>query len=182
MRRRIGLFLVTGMLLALARAAEASAQGATLTVIVPGPTPGQASPGQVITVTGTGFNPTNAHIGGVDIRLNTRDSEPLANTNPTPQGTISTEFPLPQAASLPPGEHLLIGTQVTTRGRHTFGTPGRAKLRIVAGTRGEGAGAAGFSGDIPPAALAGILALIALTGTVVFCARRLRTLDRPLGS
>lgn len=180
MRRRIGLFLVTGMLLPLAMAAEASAQGATLTVIVPGATPGQASPGQVITVTGTGFNPTNAHVGGVDIRFNTRDSEPLANTNPTPQGTISAEFPLPPNVAV--GEHLLIGTQVTTRGRHTFGTPGRAKLRIVAGTRGEGASAAGFPGDIPPAALAGILALIALTGTVVFCARRLRTLDRPLGS
>lgn len=180
MRRRIGLFLVTGMLLPLAVAAEASAQGATLTVTAP--STGQATPGQVITVTGTGFNPTNAHVGGVDIRLNTRDSEPLANTNPTPQGTITAEFPLPQAASLPPGEHLLIGTQVTTRGRHTFGTPGRTKLRIVAGTRGEEASAAGFPGDVPPAALAGILALVALTGTVVFCARRLRTLDRPLGS
>lgn len=179
MRRRIGLFLVTGMLLPLAMAAEASAQGATLTVTVP--STGQATPGQVITVTGTGYNPTNAHVGGVDIRLNTRDAEPLANANPTPQNTITAEFPLP--LSLAPGEHLLIATQVTTRGRHTFGTPGRTKLRILpAATRGDGAGAAGFPGDIPPAALAVFLALIGLTGAAALYARRLRTSDRTLGS
>lgn len=175
MRRRIGLFVVTGLLLPLAMAAEASAQGATLSVNVQ-----SARPGDVITVTGTGYNPTNAHVGGVDIRLDNRDAEPLANASLTPQNTITAEFPLPQ--SLPPGEHLLIATQLTTRGRHTFGTPGRAKLRIVTGSRVEGAGAAGFPADVPPAALGGLLALIGLTGVAACYARRLRTPDRPLGS
>lgn len=170
MRRRIGLFVVVGLMAPLAMAAQASAQGATLQVNVP-----SARPGQVITVTGTGYAGSNNHIeGDVNLRLSTRESEPLATTNVTGQGTISATFPIP--GSLTPGEHLLIATQVSKTGRHLFGVPGRTKLRVAAaGAVGPPRG--GPPGEIPPAALVGtILALLALTGAVVFRVRRLRTL------
>jgi hypothetical protein len=145
-------------------AAQASAQGATLT-----PSVSSATPGQVITVTGTGFNPTSATVQGVDIRLSTRDAEPLANINPTPQGTISVSFPLPP--TLAAGEYLLIGTQVTVRGRHTFGTPGRAKIRIT-----SAAAAAATPAEGPPRSviMGTVLALLALSGGIAFSVRRLR--------
>lgn len=171
MRRRIGLFVVVGLMAPLAMAAQASAQGATLQVNVP-----SARPGQVVTVTGTGYNQSNNHIeGDVNLRLSTRESVPLATTNVTGQGTISATFPIP--GSLTPGEYLLIATQVSKTGRHLFGVPGRTKLRVAAAAGAAGATPGGFPGEIPPAALVGtILALLVLTGAVVFRVRRLRTL------
>jgi hypothetical protein len=159
---------------ALVVAASAFGQGATLVV-----TPNPATPGTVVTVTGSAFNPSNANVAsGVNLRLDTRDAEPLANTNPTTQGTISVSFPLPAATPL--GEHLLIGTQTSVRGRHTFGGPGRARLRVVAAGKSSAAAVGGWSpGDMPPAAIAGsILALIALVGGAAFGVRRLRTPGR----
>ena len=169
MRRRVGLFLAVGVLLPLAMAAEASAQGATLTV-----TPQTTTAGSAVTVTGTGFNATNANVLGVDIRLSDRDSEPLANTNPSTSGTIG-PIAVPLPANLAPGEYLLLGTQLSTRGRHTFGGPGRAKIRIVAAAGAAGAPAGRGPLDAPPGVIAGtILALLALTGGTALCVRRLR--------
>jgi hypothetical protein len=130
-----------------------------------------------LTVTGAGYNPSNAHIaGGVDLRLDTRDAEPLANSDVTGTGTFVRQFPVPQDAPL--GLHLLIGTQVTTRNRHTFGTPGRAKLRIVAGA--ASAAAPGKPADPPPVVIAGtLLAVIALMCGIAVCGRRLWTARRP---
>ena len=166
MKRRAGLVWVVGVVVPLFAAASAYGQGATLTV-----SPPAAAPGQVVTVSGTGYNPANAHLAsGVRLRLDTRDADPLVTTLPTGQGTISAQFLLP--ASVAPGEHLLIGTQTTVRGRHTFGTPGRAKLRVLA----AGAAASGGApGGLPPAALgATILSLLALMGGSVLYVRRLR--------
>ena len=169
MRRRAGLVWVVGLVVPLVAAASAHGQGATLVV-----NPPAAAPGAVVTVTGTGYNQSSARIAsGVNIRLNTRDSEPLANTNPTSAGTISATFPLP--ASLTPGEYLLIGTQTTVRGRHTFGTPGRTKLRVVAA--GGAVPGGRTPGDPPPAVLAAaILGLLALAGGSALGVRRLRAL------
>ena len=166
MRRRAGLVWVVGLVVPLIAAASAHGQGATLVVDPPA-----AAPGTVITVTGSGFNQSNAHLAsGVRLRLNTRDADPLVTTSPTGQGTISVSFPLP---ALAPGEYLLIGTQTTVRGRHTFGTPGRAKLRVLA----AGAAASGGApGGLPPVALgATILGLLALMGGSLLYVRRLRT-------
>jgi hypothetical protein len=176
MKRKHALIVVAGLMLPLGTAANAGAQGATLVV-----TPSSATPGQVVTVTGSAFNPSTANIAsGVNIRLSTRDSEPLANSNVSPQGTISATFPLPP--NLTPGVYLLIGTQTSTRDRHTFGGPGRAKLRITA------AGAAAIPGHAPgdPAAPPGVLigtflALLGLTCGLAVCGRRLWAARRPAG-
>lgn len=176
MREKFGLVLAVGFMLPLAAATNALAQGARLTV-----TPSTARVGETVNVTGAAFNPSNANVaGGVDIRLNTRDAEPLANAIPTPQNTISASFVVPP--SVTPGEHLVIATQVSVRGRHTFGGPGRAKLRILAPAGAAPPGRSPFSGA-PPAALAGtLLALILLAGGTTLAVRRLRTLNQPLGS
>lgn len=170
MRRRLGLFVLLGVLAQLATAAEASAQGAILQV-----TPQTAVRGSSVTVTGAGFSASTAAIAsGVDIRLNTRDAEPLANTNVSPQGTFTLSVPIP--AATPPGDYLMMGTQVTTRNRHTFGAPGRTKLRVTAAA-GAGAVPGRSPGDVSPAVLAAtILAVLALMGGIVVCVRRLRTL------
>jgi len=174
MRRRVGLLFAFGLLLPLVLAAQASAQGALLAV-----SPSTATPGQEVTVTGSGYNPSTGNVGGVNFRLSTRDNPVLGNSSVSPQNTVSATFPLPD--SLTPGVYLLIGTQVTVRGRHTFGTPGRAKLRIVSSASAVPAGRT--PAEPPPAVLVGtILAAIALLGGSALCVRRLRTLDRPLGS
>ena len=59
MRRRCGLLLVVGLLVPLGFAAQAAGQGATLTVDDSTP-----NPGQVITVTGTGYNGSSTFIVG----------------------------------------------------------------------------------------------------------------------
>lgn len=175
MRRRVGLFLVVGVLLPLVMAAEASAQGATLTLNVT-----SATAGQSITVTGTGFAPTSPRVDGVIFRLSTRDGEPITDAQPLTDGTISKPFPVP---NVPAGEYLLLATQQTVTGRQVFGGPGRTKLRVTAAAGAAGTPGGPSPGDPPPLALlATILALIALTGGAVLCARRLRTLHRPLAA
>ena len=178
MKRKFALMFVVGLLLPLGTAANAGAQGATLVV-----TPSSATPGTVVTVTGSGYNPSTANIAsGVNIRLNTRDSEPLANSNVTSQGTISATFPLPP--SLTPGQYLLIATQTSTRGRHTFGGPGRTKLRITAAANATAVpGHAPPPGEPPPpgVVLGTILALVALTGGIAVCGRRLWAARQPAG-
>ena len=127
MRRRVGLFLFCGLVLPLVLTANASAQGAVLEL-----TPKSGPPGTVITVAGSSYNGSTATTitGGVNIRLDTRDAEVLANGLPGTNGRFTTSFPIP--AGTTPGEHLVIGTQTTVRDRHTFGTPGRAKLTVTA--------------------------------------------------
>ncbi|MDP8909386.1 MAG: hypothetical protein M3N47_09800 [Chloroflexota bacterium] len=175
MRRGIGLLLVIGVVLPLAVTGSASAQGARLK------TPPTATPGQVITVTGDGFNRSSANIaGGVDIRLSTRDSDVLANALPDSRGSISASVRVPP--SLAPGEYLLLGTQLSVRGRHTFGGPGRAKLRVVAPAGGAAGPGSAPGATPPPAVFGGILALIVLAGWMTLAVRRLRTLSQPLGS
>ena len=177
MRRRCGLLLVVGLLVPLAFAAEASAQGATLSINVP-----SATPGQSITVTGTGYAATSpGRIDAVIFRLSTRDGEPLADQSVTSALTVNKTFPVPP--NVPPGEYLLLATQETVRGRQVGGGPGRAKLRITAAAEAAGAPGGFLPGDPPPVVVvATVLALIALTGGAALCARRLRTLHRPLAA
>ena len=167
MRRRVGLFLLAGLLAPLAMAAEASAQGAALSV-----SPASAAPGQLVTVTGTGYTQSSINIeGGIDIRLSTRESTPLATTSVSGNSGFVASFPAPSVA---PGEYLLIGTEVSVPGRHVFGAPGRAKLRITA-AKGAAAATPG-GGAPPPALLAGTaLALLALAAGMTLSVRRLRT-------
>lgn len=176
MRRRCGLLLVVGLLVPLAFAAEASAQGATLSINVP-----SATPGQSITVTGSGYAATSpGRIEAVFFRLSTRDGEPLADQTVTSALTVNKTFPAP---NVPPGEYLLLATQQTVRGRQVASGPGRAKLRITAAAKAAGASGGFLPGDPPPVVVvATVLALIALTGGTALCARRLRTLHRPLAA
>ncbi len=175
MRRRVGLFLFCGLVLPLAAAANASAQGAVLEV-----SPSTAVRGvTVVKVTGAAYNQPNANVGGVQIRLGTRDAEPVATALPDSSNRIETEFQVP--ASLAVGEHLVIATQTTVRNRQMFGGPGRAKLKVVAGAAGTAAPPARSPNGTVIALGTGILALILLAGTAL-AVPRLRTLHRSAAS
>ena len=183
--RRIGLFEMVGVVLPLVVTASASAQGAVLQV-----NPPTAAPGDAVIVTGSAYNQTSATTRGVDIRLDTRDAEPLTSTTPDTSGRLSATIVIP--AGTAPGEHLVIGTQVSVRDRHVFGVPGRARLRVTAPRAARATAPPGTAppSSTPPARAAtdattalgaAVIALILLAGGTLLAAR-LRTLNRPLGS
>ena len=175
MRRRVGLFLLCGLVVPLVAAANASAQGAVLEL-----NPKSGRPGTVINVAGAGYNPASPTVtGGVNIRLNTRDAEPLANALPDSNNRISTSFAIP--AGTAPGEYLVIGTQTTVRGRHTFGTPGRAKLRVTAASASTSAPPSRGTSQAAVALGSLMVALILLAGGAL-AVRRQRAHNRPSGS
>jgi hypothetical protein len=157
---------VVGLFVPLVLAPSAFGQGATLVI-----DDTTATRGQTVNVTGSAFNASNANIAsGVSLRFDTRDAEPLVTTSPSGQGTITASFVVPP--NTPLGEHLLIATQTSVRGRHTFGGPGRAKLTVIAGK----SAAAGWSPlGLPPAGFAGaLLGLLAVAGGAGLAIRRLR--------
>ncbi len=177
MRRGVGAFLAVGVLLPLVVAANASAQGATLVL-----NPATARPGQAVTVTGSGFS-SGAGTSAVNIRLSTRTGQSLASTSADTRGRISASVPIPP--SLGPGTYLIVGTQTIASGRQGFATPGRAVLQVVAA--GQASNAApprgGSSDGGPPAPLPAVaIALALLAGGCVLTVRRLRTVNRSLGS
>ncbi len=170
MRRRVGLFSMVSLVLPLAVAASASAQGAVLRV-----SKQVVTPGEVITLQGQSFS-----AAGVDIRIGaTRDSQVVREANGP---SFSINLPIPP--SLSPGWHLIQATQVTDAGRHRGFTPGRARIRVVAAASGAALPPAGGpTGTEPPAPLAAaILALALLAGISTLTVRRLRTLNRALGN
>jgi len=171
MRRRAGLFLLCGLVLPLVIVANASAQSSTVIV-----TPNPAPPGSVVTVTGSGYS----QLGPVDLRFDFRDADfARPGVSVDSAGRFSTSFPLP--ASLTPGLHLLIATQVTAQGRHRGFGPGRGKLRVLPAAGSAGVPAGRSPGDGPPLALMiGALALL-LAGTATLTVRTLRTSNRPAG-
>ena len=169
MRRRAGLFLFCGLVLPLVIVANASAQGAVLRL-----SKQVVTVGETITIEGSSFS-----AAAVDIRIGpTRDSPIFRETNGP---SFSVEFTIPQ---LSPGWHLIQATQVTERGRARGFTPGRARLRVVPAAAGAGLPPAGGSpGAGPPTPLVvAIIGLVLLAGASTLTVRRLRTLNRPLGS
>ncbi len=175
MRRRVGLFLFCGLVLPMVIVANASAQGAVLEL-----TPTSGPPGTVINVSGSGFSGSSAAItGGVDIRLNTRDAEPRANGLPGSNGRFTTSFSIPPGTAS--GEYLVIGTQTSVRGRHVFGTPGRAKLRVTAASASTSAPPGRGTSQATVALGSLMVALVLLAGGTL-AVRRQRAHNRPLGS
>jgi hypothetical protein len=174
MRRKVGLSLFIGLMLPLVGAANAFAQGAVLEL-----TPSSGPPGTVVNVVGSGFNGSTATTApGVQLRLSTRDAEPMKTATVSPQNTIADSFPIP---NVPPGEYLVLGTQTSIRGAHLFGTPGRAKLRVTAGRAAAAAVPPDSSTSQATVAVGGgLVALILLAGATV--ALRRRTSHAPLGS
>ncbi len=173
--RRIGLCCVVGMVLPLVVAANAWAQGAVLQV-----TPQSAAPGEVVTVSGSAFNQSSPNVGGIDIRLDTRDAPPLTSATPNSAGRFDIQFVVPPGTA--PGEHLVIGTQLSVRGRHVFGVPGRARLRVTGPRAAAASAAPGRSViDATVAIGSGIVALVLLAGGALAVSRR-RTLNRSIGS
>lgn len=172
MRRRVGLFLVFGLMLPLVGAANAFAQGATVEL-----TPSTGKPGDVITVTGSGYTAPNDPVGAPQIRLSTRDAEPIKPVTVV-QGAFSDSFPIP--AGLGPGEYLVIVTQQTSRGAHVFGTPGRARLQVTAGAAAAAAPPSRSASQATVAVGSVMVALLLLAGGAT--AVRRRTSNRPLGS
>ena len=178
MRRRFGLVLLAGFVVPLAFAANASAQGANIAV-----SPATASPGQVVTVTGSGFSQTGGGLSDASIRLSTRNGQELASEPVDTAGRVSADFPVPNLA---PGWYLIIATQIVeASGRQKSFTPGRTRLRVVAAAK-AGAGAAapssgdgGGTGPGAPLAFAGALILLAAGG--LLAARRIHN-RQPLGS
>lgn len=174
MRRRVGLFLFCGLVLPLIATATASAQGAVIEL-----SPASGPPGTIINVTGAGFSGSSANtVPGVQIRLSTRDAEPLKTATISTQNTITDSFPIP--AGTAPGEYLVLATQTSVRGRHLFGTPGRAKLRVTAGAAAA-AVPPGRSTSQATIAVGGVLVALTLLAGGTAAVRR-RTSDRPLGS
>lgn len=168
MRRGFGLGLAVGVLLSLATASSAWAQGAVLTL-----TPSTVAPGGAVTVAGFGFS--NGQ-GGGDIRLSTRDAESLKSFAADSRGRFSEIVPIPPNTA--PGTYLLIATQVVpSTGRQRGFTPGRAKLRVVAASS-AGAAPGSSPGDGPPVAPIAALIALVLAASMTFTVRRLRTLNR----
>ena len=165
MRRKFGLFLVCGAVLPLIFAAGAHAQGAVMLV-----SPKVAAPGQAVAVTGSGFGN-----GDVNIRLNTRDGEPIGGTVADSSGRIATTIAAPTA----PGEYLLIGIQTTPNGRQRAFTPGRTRLRVAAAAAKGAAGAAPSDGFGPAIPIAAGIGFLLLAGGLTFAVRRQRALRRP---
>lgn len=172
MRRRVGLFLLCGLVLPLVAAANASAQGAILEL-----NPKSGPPGTVINVAGAGFTRPTVNIGQVQIRLSTRDALPvLRNALPDSSGRITTEFVVPDG--LAPREYLVIATQTSVRGRQVFGGPGRAKLRVTAPAAATASAPPGpFASATTMAIGAAGIALILLAGGAL-ALPKLRTLTR----
>jgi hypothetical protein len=177
LRRRIGLFLVVGVVLPLVVAATASAQGSTLQLSVQ-----TASPGQSVTATGGSFS-SAAGFSSVSIRLSTRDGRILTDATPDSRGRIEARF---RAPSVDPGEYLILATQTSANGRQRAFTPARTTLRVVAAGSGAvappGGGSPGGGPPIAPLAAA-TLALTLLAAGSTLTVRRLRTTRaRPLSN
>ena len=178
MSRKLGLVALVGTMVSMAFTANAWAQGATLTV-----TPQVASPGQVVTVNGSGFSQTGGGLSDASIRLSKRNGIELAGEPVDTAGRVSVQFPVPP--NLPPGWYLLIGTQIVeANGRQKSFTPGRTRLRVVAAKAAATAAApssgdGGWPGPALPFALGGALVLLAAGGLLT--ARRLHN-RQPLGS
>jgi hypothetical protein len=167
MRRRFGLGLAIGIVLSLATASSAWAQGAVLTL-----SQSTVTPGGTVTVSGFGFT---IGTGGGNIRLDTRDAESLKSFSGDSRGRFVESVPIP--ANTPLGNHLLIATQVTATGRQRAFTPGRAKLRVVAASAASAAPGGSPGEGSPMAPIAAIIALV-LAATMTLTVRRLRTLNR----
>lgn len=174
MRRRVGLFLSCALGLPLVIVANASAQGAILEL-----NPPSAAPGDVVNVTGAGYSQVSPNVNGVDIRLSTRDADPLrSGVLPDSNNRISTEFVVPQG--LAAGEYLVIATQLSVRDRQVFGGPGRAKLRVTAARAAAASAPPGRAGPDGTVALGTALPALILLAGGALAARRLRGPDRPL--
>lgn len=173
MRRKLGLFVVCGLLSSLVVTASAFGQGSVLQVNVKEPVRGQA-----ITVTGTSFS-SAAGRSPVNIRLNTRSGRVLATPTPDSAGRITATFPVP--SDLAPGWYLLVATQTATaNGRHLGFTPGRTRINVRASAAGAVVpGGRGGLPDSPPGLVALGAALLLLTAGATFTARRLRASNRP---
>lgn len=171
MRRRVGLFLIVGVVLPLMVAANASAQGTVIQF-----SPQSVSPGQLVTVTGGSFN-TAAGASPVNIRLQHRDGTIiLAGANLNTRGQLdNVQFPMP---AVPPGIYLVIATQTYANGRQVAFTPGRTRIRVLA-AGAKGAAAPGGAGPTGLLSAGVILALILLAGGSVLAATRLRAHNRP---
>ena len=173
MRRRVGLFLFCGLVLPLVVVANASAQ--TLELF-----PKSGPPGTEVTVNGAGFLASSATINSPQIRLNFRDAPVLRTASLTPQNTFEsgTTFNIPLGTA--PGEHLVIATQFSVKGRAANGN-GRAKFRVTAGA--AGAAAAPGGGTSQTVVVLGTLMVgLVLLASGTLAVRRLRTPNRPLGS
>ena len=175
MRRKFGLFVVCGFVLPLVVAATASGQGATLRIDDQTP-----APGQQVTITGSGFS---AGAGAVSLRLDSRTGPLLPGGSATAsiQGLISVNTTIP--ASLSPGWHLIIGTQVIeANGRQAAFTPGRVRINVGgAGAGGRAAPPPGGGGvpDSPWGLLALGAAFLLLATGATLTVRRIRTHNRP---
>lgn len=186
MRRRVGLFLSCGLVLPLVVVANASAQGATLEI-----NPKFGPPGTVVTASGGGYvvgttaNPQPNITGGVNIRLDFRTAEVLANTSVDTANRINVQFTIPPGTAA--GEHLVMATQNSDQrpgglGGQTVAGPGRAKFLVTSGARaGAGGSPGGLGNGFPTAGGALIVALILLAGGTL-AVRGMRTTNRPLGS
>lgn len=175
MRRKFGLFLTCALALPLVVAASAQGQGNTL--LVDDQTP---RPGQDINIRGFGFAGTTG-LNPINIRFNTRDSEPVASPGLNSLGQIDTTITVP--TTFKPGWYLILATQtVTANGRQRAFTPARTRIKVEGTPIASAVPRGGEPGGLPDSPL-GFLALasalLTLTAGVMLTVRRRRTRNCP---
>jgi len=199
MRRKVGLLLIVGAMvpLAVASTAWACASLAKLSAdsrIV--------SPGQSITVTGSGYSDThagtNAGDSDVTIRLGGRKGRVLGSAVADASRRISTTLRVPSGVS--PGWYVLTATQFNANGTPKAGMPGRFAIRVQGASAagavvspwsstnpsGPAASATPVAGDSSPSPLPLLLGMMLvlslLAGGFTLAGRRSQSFDRsPLG-
>ena len=166
MRRRVGvLFIILAAVPLAVFASTAWGCGilATLT-----PSKATAAPGETISVTGRNFSTASASTTDVQVRLDSRDGQVLANHPGGSEWTQEVRLP----ANTAPGWHVLVATQYNlSTGVPRAGTPARATVRVqgtpVGGTSAPWGVATPTSGGpgSPDVPLPGILLSVAMLAT-----------------
>jgi hypothetical protein len=126
---------------------------------------GAVSAGTGITAYGRNFN-SNAKASTVTLRFNGRNGRVLWEGRPQSNGKLTGTF---KAPSVQPGQYVILATQTGIDGRPAAGTPGRAPLKIKAGSAASAAAPApaGSSGPTLPSLPVGAgmaLLMLALAG------------------
>ena len=132
-RRRVGAGMITAALaipLAVVATAFACANLATLKL-----DHGAVAAGSDVTAYGRNFN-SNAKASTVTLRFNGRNGRVLWEGRPESNGKLTGTF---KAPSVQAGQYVILATQTGVDGRPAAGTPGRAPLKIKAGSASSAA-------------------------------------------
>ncbi len=139
MRRRAGQLFIFGAAAPLVILVSSAWACGLLTTLKAAPS--VAAPGQTVQASGTNFDENMATFTPVQIRLDSRSGEVLAEVTPGAGGRFNATFQVPASAGA--GDHLVIATQNRiSDGSPKSGTPGRTTIRVAGAAAGSSAPAA----------------------------------------